>query len=419
MRQKLELPEYETYEPGQSVLADPLVASFGEQALKSEQYILEEQSHIETIHADIAFLGSLAARKWWKTSVPSKDDINTWVQNRYETSDLSEAARTAEGIRDKATARLEKSSAFLREDLEGVRAQLTDTPEIEQEELSKKIDQTLDIFAVANDIEPQNIAFRQWKRQAERTEGRLLSWAEWMTRPSDTKGDELGTVDRQLLNFLHWNQYYYNATNMSEEFDKDLAEKVQKFRNGLYAATKADRLASELYAHAANRPQLITAGEVLDVMLFVSHGYSEHGKNEIVMSYPIQPGTYVHERIHPLGHFDDIFWNESATQLIADIVDEENESPKHESGYDPGVDTLRELMSMSGVSTKEMSSYFAREDLQGLLKQIGSGVDSDLSTIYAKIKEKVVSINDTPYGRQELLQGFMRQYVDYLKRARA
>lgn len=418
MRQKLELPEYEPYSEDNSVLRDPFVADFSEQVLKSEQNMLSEESYHEDVRADIAFLGQLATRKWWKTAIPPKEDIQTWAQKRYGVSTPGEAIVEAKDAEQRSEEQAGKYRKYMRDDLDYARDRIKEMPEIEQKLLSDKIDRQLDIFAVANGIEPQNLAFRQWKKYAEQTEGHTMSWTEWMARPTDAKEGELSTTDRQLLNFLQWNQHHYNAMNMDKEFDKELQKMRTMFGDGLFAAVQSGKLTPELLDHYLSRPQIVLVGDVLDEMLFAADAYTGKDKNEIIVTFPVSPQTYVHERTHKLGDLKDSFWTECATQLIADIIDEENGLPKHESGYAPGVDILRELMDMSGVSTAEMSSYYAKSDLNGFLDRMGSKLGVDLNAVYSGLKERIYTIADSSYAMQELTQGYMKLYLEELKAQR-
>lgn len=386
IREKLEFPEHEQVDFVQSQINDDFKARLGMGALASELVTLDAQYKQEKHDANRDFIDAYNSRSWWRTKAPSTDEVSGWSQAHYKTTDLSEARKQAREEGDKSWHMEHDYIDMTRQHLSTVREAIDSFPEHHKGILSTNIANRLEEYANDTNNTVDNLAFSQWKKAAEDKQGAPLSWAEWLTRPTDRYATKLTPEDRQLLNFLQWNQHHYNSVNSDPEVRKDFQNRSKNLAGDLEELVKKDKIDPEIYRNYLRRPIQATIGEPLDVGLIAANGYARVDKPFIVLAPGFKQGTYVHERMHQVGSLGDTFWNEAATQYIADEVDMLKGNEFHDTPYVKGVHLLEDILKVAHMNSKDLSSYFAHDDYDGFMSEVKHRTGVDFDKAYQLIK---------------------------------
>lgn len=387
IREKLEFPEHEVFNNEASQLHDEFKSDLGSMALKGELEVLESQIEQENSAADEEFLHAYNNRRWWRTQTPHKDEVQGWSKGRYGTSNSHFAETRAHGSQNDEWYKERNAVSDTKARLAGIRQLIGELSASEIERMDQNLDSRLQEYAKNTNNDYDNLAFVQWKKQ-EATTGDSLSWTDWLKRPTDRDSEDFTTEERQMLNFLQWNQHHYNAVNSDPAVRKDLDNRARQFSDDLEVLTKKGVLDPKIQSNNLSRPMRVTIGEPIDVGLLSAYGYAETDRPNIVLRPGFKEGTYVHERVHPLGSLGDRYWNEAATQYIADEVNILHKKDLHDSAYESSIKVLENILRLAAMNTREFSAYFASEDYDGFMQQINKRTGLDVDGAYQAIKQR-------------------------------
>lgn len=382
IREKLEFPEHEQVDFEQSQVSDEFKTRLSMGAIASDFVALEAQYSQEKHNANRDFIDAYNNRRWWRTKAPTTDEVSGWAQAHYKTTDLSEARNQAREQSNKSWRMEHDYTDMTRQHVSSVREVVDHLSEHDKHILSTNIANRLEEYAQSTNNTVDNLAFSQWKKAAEDERGESISWAEWLARPSDKHAPE----DRQLLNFLQWNQHHYNSANSDPEVRKDFQNRAKNLASDLEELVKKDKIDPEIYRNYLRRPMQVTIGEPLDIGLIAANGYARADKPFIVLAPGFKQGTYVHERMHQVGSLGDTFWNEAATQYIADEIDILKGNEFHDTPYVKGVHLLEDILQMARMNSKDFSSYFAHDDYDGFMTEVKHRTGIDFDKAYQLIK---------------------------------
>lgn len=409
MREKLELPEYEAPEP-----PEKLTASTSLGALAAEQTLLESEHQLESHRQDAEFLDAYSVRNRFHTRAPRKRAVQAWSQGKYGAHSSIEMSRTlAHNSVKGAEQDVRQDESNLRHYIDSVRKNIARYDEYESDKLSKGVESTLDEYAERHNLDPNKLAFRQWKKQAEIETGQPMSWTAWITRPSRSKDGTLTKEDRQVLNFLHFNQAVFEERNNDPKTVERLEALQASYEQGLSLAVKNGELSPKLLdAYKAN-PTKIIIGEPLDEVLLQANGYIS-SSDTIILDPKFNDGTFVHEQSHLLGHFGDFFLNEGMTQMVADVIDHNRGAEVHNTGYKANVTSMQNIMLASRIGIYDMSVAFNGNKVDAFFGHVRRMTGQDVYGSYKKLVTYARQKHRDQYDRDEQVRSDMLKYTNML-----
>lgn len=287
----------------------------------------------------------------------------------------AEQLRTAIVIDGADDIELESRSAELTKMyLDRVRGELSTTNAWENYRGSKKFDDELQ--TVVEETHGPGHVFMDWKQSSEQAVGKELSWLDWL----GSTPEEGGTTDEQLTNVLQWNEYRYRQINNDPRTHEQLRNLEANYSRALESVIKADKLSPALMdAYEGSAMPKVFIGDSLNKAFRIASGYAD--KDFIVMSPQLDFGTYAHERTHHLGGLGGL--DEGAVDIITQPICEAGAgSEAYEIQYSEQVELLNRVLSLADLDKKEISYYFAHNDVDGFFDVVNDRSGMDISSAY-------------------------------------
>jgi hypothetical protein len=398
MNEKLPFPEYDHLEQENTIYGDEHQGRYSQLILQSEAAGSSAEYERDKHDANAEFIDRF---NHGDEVDPSDDMVRGWMQAHYGTMNASEALTRARSQADEAHSRMTIANTQTRRDIDTLRTTITDLPKEDKVALSKNIHARLEAYAEEQGLEVGDLAFKTWKTQAEYDDNRGYTWAEWLARPVKTGYDGPMTLeDRQLLNFIQWNQHNFSEINADPEVQEEFEHDEHDFEDALIDGMNEGMLDSQLYKNMKDKPVIPLIGEPVDVSLLKAYGYTNAKGPEIIVGKNYAKTTYNHERMHKLGRLGDRFWNEGATQLLSDEIDGYQGREVAKSAYDANMKVMRDILQFADMGPRELSKFFADENYEGLMEEIYDRTYVDFDKIYQDVKREA----DKHYSKDVIKQ---------------
>lgn len=400
MREQIQFPDYDPLLPENTLYGDAYHARFGQFILISEAAYLGAAYDKAKHDANIDFLDAHQAG-WGSDDAMAKG----WTFAHYGTQDSAIAKQRAQHFSTEAYARVEAAGRNMRGSISGMRSFISSLPANEKQRLDQNIDARLAHYAQEQGTNPSNLVFHTWKSQEETEAGQPLTWVDWLSRSSVQEVDTgMTDKDRQLLNFIQWNQHVFNAMNADPHVRAEFEDHTRNLQDALHTAVEDGILDQKLYENMLQKPVIATIGEPMDLGLLSAHGYTRQSEPEIILPQKYFVDTFNHEMIHQYGGFPDKFWNESTAQLIADEIDAIQGAQLHDSAYEYGMKAMRDMLNFAGMGPRILSRFFADRDYDGLINELYARTNIQFGRIYQDMKRQAVAAypKDQVTGEQYL-----------------
>lgn len=387
--ERINFPDYDPLLPENTLYGDQYYARFGQFVLQHEAAYLGAEYDKAKHDANVDFLEN--HQDGWATAI-SGDTARGWSLAQYGTQDPIVAKQRAQQFSGDAHIRSETLHVNMRGSLSVLRsfvAALTDT---EKQKLSQNIADQLSQYAQQQGIHSEDLAFANWKSQEEDELGKPLTWADWLSRaPVQETDSRMTKKDRQLLNFVQWNQHTFNAANADPQLRAEFDGHTLRLQSALHEAVQNGILDPQLYDNMLQKPVVAVTGEPIDLGLLNSHGYTRQGLPEIILPQKYTVATFNHEMIHQYGGFPDKFWNESAVQLISDEIDDIQGAPLHESAYETGMKAMRDMLKFANMGPRTLSKFYANRDYEGLIDALYERTTINFGRMYQDMKQQAMT----------------------------
>ena len=386
MREQLQFPDYDPLLPESTLYGNAYHARFGQFVLQNEAAHLGAEYDKAKHDANVDFLDIHQAG--WS----SEDDLaRGWSLAQYGTQDPVVAKQRAQQFSAEAYARAEAAEGNMRGSIGAIRTFIKGLPADERQRLDQNIDARLVQYAQEQGIDPYDLSFHTWKSQEEHQAGQSLAWVDWLSRtPAQEVDDGISDKDRQVLNFIQWNQHVFNTLNTDPHVRAEFEEYTRNLQDALHEAVEDGILDRKLYDNMLQKPVIATIGEPMDLGLLSARGYTRQGVPEIILPQKYSVNTFNHEMMHQYGGFPDKFWNESAAQLIADEIDAIQGAPLHNSAYEYGMKAMRDMLNFADMGPRTLSKFFADRDFNGLTDELYKRTGIDFGGMYQSKKRQAI-----------------------------
>jgi hypothetical protein len=389
MREQIQFPDYDPLLPDSTLYGNEYQARFGQFVLQSEAASLGAVYDKAKHDANVDFLD--AHQGGW-AEAPNSDIAKGWSLAHYGMQDPVAAKHSAQQFLAETHTRAEAAERSVRGSIAALRSYIGGLSGPEKQKLDQNIDIRLTQYAQEQGTDPKDLAFTSWKSQEEKEAGKPLTWVDWLSRsPAQAADGDMQDKDRQLLNFVQWNQHVFNTMNSDPHLRAEFEDHTLNLQDALHEAVEEGILDQKLYENMLQKPVIATIGEPMDIGLLNAHGYTRQGVPEIILPQEYSVDTFNHEMIHQYGGFPDKFWNESAVQLIADEIDGIQGAPLHESAYETGMKAMRDMLKLAHMGPDTLSKFYANRDYEGLVDELYERTAIDFGQMYQDMKQQAMA----------------------------